>query len=286
MPKKNNYTLFKVFYIGEHYHGSQRQPKLKTIEGKLLNALHNKGYLSDEHYKDQIIHSAGRTDAGVHSRGMTFGFYNQRDVFYPIEVNTDTPEEIIVWSSGTSDLNDDNIPKVHPRYQAHQRHYKYFFLDSHHLLNPDIVQETINNLTGTHDFRNFSKFEQDKITIRTVDQIRVETIGDLWIFDFKAKSFLWNQIRKMMRVIIQIGSQQWHSEVLISLFNPHDLKYALKVEPLSPNGLIIWDVTYPSHMEFQICRKSIQKLSSHLSSWIDELILKKSLLNRVRDSFQ
>ncbi|MHA1112285.1 MAG: tRNA pseudouridine(38-40) synthase TruA [Promethearchaeota archaeon] len=286
MPEKNKYTLFKVYYFGEHYHGSQRQPKLPTIEGKLLNALNNKGYLSDEHYKDQIIHSAGRTDAGVHSRGMTYGFYTQRDVFYPIEVNTSLPEEIIIWSSGSSDLNDDNSPKVHPRYQALQRHYKYFFLDSQHVLNLDIVHETIDNLTGTHDFRNFSKFEQDKNTVRTVDQISVETVGNLWIFDFKAKSFLWNQIRKMVRVIIQIGSKQWLSEVLISLFNPRDLKYALKVEPVSPNGLILWDVTYPSHMEFQHCKKSIQKLNSHHSSWVDELKIKKSLLDRINDSFQ
>ncbi|TFG17667.1 MAG: hypothetical protein EU530_10335, partial [Promethearchaeota archaeon] len=139
---------------------------------------------------------------------------------------------------------------------------------------------------GTHNFRNFSKLEQDKNTIRTVDHIGVETIGDLWIFDFKSRSFLWNQIRKMMRVITQIGSQQWKPEVLSSLLNPDDMTYALKVEPFSPDGLILWDVTYPSQMKFEICGKSIQKLNSHLSSWIDELRLKKSLLSYIKKSFQ
>ncbi len=98
MSNKNNYILIKVFYFGEHYHGSQRQPNLQTIEGNILYALHNKGYLSDKHYEDQIIHSAGRTDAGVHSRGMTYGFYNLRENFHPIEVNLSLPEDIIIWS--------------------------------------------------------------------------------------------------------------------------------------------------------------------------------------------
>ena len=116
------YTLFKTCYFGDKYYGSQRQPELHTIEGELLRALHNKAYINDNQLKMQEIHSAGRTDAGVHARGMTYGFFNQRESFHPIEVNTVLPEDILIWSSVTIDQIDD-VMQYHPRFQARKREY-------------------------------------------------------------------------------------------------------------------------------------------------------------------
>jgi len=278
------YTLCKVFYLGENYNGSQRQPKLRTIEGELLNVLHQKQYISDDLYKNQIIHSAGRTDTGVHARAMVYGFYNQREVFYPMEVNSVLANDILIWSSCNVELVDD-LPSVHPRYQALCRQYKYFLVDSQQQLQFPLVQSTIEKLSGTHDFRNFSKLEMKTNTIRTVDSIAVEKNEYIWVFNFVAKSFLWNQIRKMMRVITHIGKKEWSMEVLDSLFDPKDRTVASKLEPMPPNGLILWDIFYPSYLEFRNCNRSVEKLKSLLMSWRDSLYTQESLLQRLHNSF-
>src|SRR5699024_9757016 len=58
-----------VSYDGTHYAGSQVQPKHRTIQGELEKALKkiHKG-------EDIRIHSAGRTDKGVHAKGQVFHF--------------------------------------------------------------------------------------------------------------------------------------------------------------------------------------------------------------------
>ena len=44
----NSKFLFKIYYIGTNeYFGSQRQPRLMTIEESILNALISKGYIQD-----------------------------------------------------------------------------------------------------------------------------------------------------------------------------------------------------------------------------------------------
>jgi len=279
------YTLFKVCYLGTQYHGSQRQPELHTIEGEILRALHSKGYIDDESYKKLQIHSAGRTDAGVHARGMAYGVYNPREVFYPIEVNTALPEDIIIWSSGLSSLKKDT-PTIHPRYQALQRQYKYFYVDSKQHLDSSLVSDVTKRLCGTHDFQNLSKYDENTNTIRTVDEINATKAGTVWVFDFKARSFLWHQIRKMMRVILNIGLHHWPLETVDSLLDPENREYSTKVEPVPPEGLILWDVLYPDSMKFQNCTKSIQRMDSLMDTWLEGIKLKQKILEEILHSFQ
>ncbi len=279
------YTLFKVWYFGTNYHGSQRQPGLHTIEGEILRALHVKGYINDEQLSKQSIHSAGRTDAGVHARSMTYGIFNQRDNFYPIEVNSSLPEDIIIWSSMLVN-NFENLMDFHPRYQASQREYRYFYLDSLKELNLKLINSSLSKLTGTHDFRNYSKLEENKNTVRTVDKIEFEQFGDLFIFKFIAKSFLWHQIRKMMRVLIQIGKSSWTKNVINSLFDPGDTLYSLKIEPVDAGGLVLWDIMYPSYIIFQDCMKSKEKLHNRLSAWIEKWKFEQTMSEYLKKSLQ
>lgn len=51
-------------YVGSYYHGWQYQEGLPTVEGSLKRALKN---LTGE---EPLLFAAGRTDAGVHSRGQ------------------------------------------------------------------------------------------------------------------------------------------------------------------------------------------------------------------------
>ncbi|MBN2156597.1 MAG: tRNA pseudouridine(38-40) synthase TruA [Candidatus Lokiarchaeota archaeon] len=285
MTIKTNYILFKTFYLGDDYYGSQRQPDLLTVEGAILKALHKKGYLSDAHYEDQIIHSAGRTDAGVHARAMTYGFFNQREDFHPMEVNTALPDTILIWSA-TKILVINEIPTIHPRFQALQRQYKFFVQDVNQKLNTSLVRRVVTQLTGTHDFRNFAKTHPNTNTIRTIDKIEFQRKQHIWEFDFQAKSFLWNQIRKMMRVILEVGKSNWSFDVVHSLLDPNNTSYATKLEPLAPEGLILWNILYPSGVKFQNCEISVQKLNNLVSTWIQYHQVRELFLKQIQSSFK
>lgn len=59
-----NYRLL-IEYDGTRYYGWQRQPNQVTVQGKL------EGVLSLMCGREVEVIGAGRTDAGVHARGMT-----------------------------------------------------------------------------------------------------------------------------------------------------------------------------------------------------------------------
>ena len=59
-----NYRLL-IEYDGTRYYGWQRQPDQNTIQGKLEAVL---AVMTGQ--ETEVI-GAGRTDAGVHARGMT-----------------------------------------------------------------------------------------------------------------------------------------------------------------------------------------------------------------------
>lgn len=59
-----NYKML-IEYDGSRYYGWQRQPGRETIQGKLEKVL------SLMCQKEVEVIGAGRTDAGVHAKGMT-----------------------------------------------------------------------------------------------------------------------------------------------------------------------------------------------------------------------
>ena len=88
-----------------------------------------------------------------------------------------------------------------------------------------------------------------------------------------------------MDVILKIGRGEWPVEFAEKLLNPFEKKISAKITPVSPSGLILWDISFPDNIKFTECEKSIFKIKTLLRNRIDKLVLKKNLYKALEYSF-
>ena len=69
------------------------------------------------------------------------------------------------------------------------------------------------------------------------------------------------------------------------LLDPLEMKISAKIKPISPSGLILWDVSFPDDIIFTECEKSITKIKILLRNRINNLTLKKNLYKSLEYSF-
>ena len=65
-------VALKIAYIGTKFHGYQRQPNYRTVEGELLKVFKETNIIEDTWKAHYSV--AGRTDKGVHSTGNVISF--------------------------------------------------------------------------------------------------------------------------------------------------------------------------------------------------------------------
>lgn len=296
------YYFLKVFYLGDNYHGSQRQPNLKTVEQHLIDALANTRYIpQDKKINYFFVNACGRTDKGVHALGSVFGFFSLKEEIHPIEINKSLPEDIRIWQyskvhdkkeltsllgdNSESSLTRENIKILskkikHPRYHAIKRIYRYFMFDWDGKMNPEFVKKTCNILTGHHNFINFSKPEEGRKTIRTIDSISFTKSDKMYLFEFTAPSFQWKQIRKMVGTILKVASGEWPLIYVERLLNPEERELAMKI-PIAPaKNLILWDVHYDD-VEWLNCSISITEMLDILKDRMIGIQTRHSILENV-----
>ena len=109
--------LMTFSYDGTNFYGYQKQPKLRTIEGELEDALTfiNGG-------KEVIVHSSGRTDRKVHAINQKAHFDLDKEIsIYKLKsaLNTYTGRDIYVKDI---EVVDDNF---HARYMVKNKIYIY-----------------------------------------------------------------------------------------------------------------------------------------------------------------
>lgn len=222
----------KIAYLGSGFHGFARQPDLPTIEGELIKALRGSGILDEP--SDAGYSIAGRTDRGVHSLGNVVAFRTESKVNVN-QINDLLPASIKVLGQASVHYG------FKPRF-ARQRHYRYLLPK-----NPfegdwdlEMMQEATRVFIGTHNFRNFSK-RRERNPIRTIDHLEVKDRGDILSFDIQGESFLWNMVRKIITVLINVGRGEIDATDIEKFLNPQEQIF---ITPVPPEGLILMDVIY------------------------------------------
>ena len=242
-----NYKLL-IEYDGTRYYGWQRQPNQNTIQGKLESVL------SAMCQKDVEVIGAGRTDGGVHARGMVANVNLDTD-FSAEEIrdylNRYLPDDIAVLEVKEAS------PRFHARYNAIRQTYCYPWFDGdvkpvfdrkyytrlEEKPDEELMRRAAEVLTGQHDFRNFCvNPRMKKSTVRCVDKILIERDGGYIRFTFHGTGFLQNMVRIMVGTLLEVGCGRMTVEqVREVLKNPE----RQKAGPTAPaQGLCLMSVDY------------------------------------------
>ena len=246
---KRNFKL-TVAYDGTRYHGWEHKEGRDTVQGKLTQVL--------RHLSSEPVHviGAGRTDAGVHAKGMVANVFlvcgNTAEEIKDY-VNQYLPEDIVVR----------NVQEVgerfHARYNATGKTYRYALyngaekplFDRKYVwkidgrLDVDRMKNAAKILMGTHDFAGFCKNPQKrKSTVRTVDRIEIVKKGDYVTLTFHGDGFLHHMVRIMTGTLVEVGLSKRTPEQVQRALEEKDRQLAGVTAPAQ--GLCLMQTDYPA----------------------------------------
>lgn len=242
-----NYRLL-IEYDGTRYYGWQRQSARSTIQGKL------EAVLAVLNGKETEVIGAGRTDAGVHAKGMTASVCLETTLT-PEEIrdylNRYLPDDIAVREVKEAS------PRFHARYNAIGKTYCYtcydgevkpvfdrrFYTRLEEKPDLDRMRRAAEILTGEHDFRNFcANPRMKKSTVRKVDRIDIEREDGYLRFTFHGTGFLQNMVRIMVGTLLEVGCGRMEPEQIQKALTCRE---RCKAGPTVPaQGLCLMSVDY------------------------------------------
>ena len=284
-------TALKIGYIGTNFHGFQRQPDLRTVEEELIYHLRKLGYIDD--LKKSRFRIAGRTDAGVHSLGNVISFQSEKEVRVN-EINNSLPDDIQILAKAPVRY------AFKPRY-AQMRHYRYLLFQD---LEINKLQECAELFKGTHNFTNFTKRFQ-KTTTRTIEDIVItkvdlndyhkkefpnlhDTISPIFV-DIYGESFLWNMVRKMMRVFVDVAIGKMDLEEVQKLLNPGEEEPRANIKVMEAEYLILMDIQYDGikfTYDDYACERFRRDLVDSLMDLQKRYAIRESIIKSLNDLYQ
>ncbi len=205
---------------------------------------------------DSKIRFASRTDRGVGAINQVISFFTNKKPIIQ-EINSYLPDTI-------RSLGFIEVPAgFHPRKDAILRTYSYFLCVGHGLDLP-IMRKTLNLLTGKHDFLNFAKKDPKKEK-KTIKDIRTADIFELnnntYQIRISSKSFLWQQVRRIIGHLIDVSSGKCDNQYTLRLLKNEPINF--KPSPVPPQYLILEKVHYGS-VKFDYDEKSLISFSHTL----------------------
>lgn len=237
-----------IEYDGTGYCGWQLQPNGLTVQQVMEEAL---AQLLGEHVR---LTSSGRTDAGVHARGMVACFRTSRTL--PPKAYTEglaafLPRDIAVRSA-------EEVPEsFHPRFDAVGKHYRYTILSSRSRsplnrlytwqvkepLDLELMGRGGEHFIGEHDFAAFRGYNcSAKTTVRTIHSLEVTRQGEFVVIDVKGSGFLKNMVRIMVGTLAEVGRGKLLPEDIPALLSGGSRPDAGATAP--PQGLCLVEVYY------------------------------------------
>jgi tRNA pseudouridine38-40 synthase len=240
-----------IEFDGKGFFGWQRQDEGFSVQQVLEEAIFK---MTDG--QEVRLHAAGRTDSGVHAKGMVAHVDLEKE-FTPLAVRNainalSRPHKVVILKA------EKVTDEFHARFSAITRRYRYVICNrpvplmigsdyAWHVgkrLDIEKMQIAANCLIGLHDYSAFRAIKcQAKTAIRSIDTLVVSREGDYVYVDVEARSFLHHQIRNITGTLKKIGEGKWPVECMQEILNSKD---RTKAGPTAPaDGLFFMSVDYP-----------------------------------------
>lgn len=200
------------------------------------------------------ITSSGRTDAGVHARGMVAHFRTERELpmsAYREGLNGLLPADIAVRAA--VEAADD----FHARFDARGKWYRYslhtapvrsplaarFSWYVPRPLDEERMRQGAEMLVGRHDFAAFRTSGCDALTtVREMRSVELVREGELLHIDVRGTAFLRNMVRIMAGTLVEIGWGKLSLDELAGLLRGEPGLRSGRTAP--PQGLCLMEVRY------------------------------------------
>ena len=249
-------TRFQLIleFDGGPFMGLQRQAHGPSVQQSVEEAVHA---ITGE---TVVMHSAGRTDAGVHALAMS----SHVDVAKEIEpfrlmeaLNARLRPDPIAVKECRIVPND-----WHARFSCVGRSYLYRIVNRRapltlergrawqipQQLDAEAMHRAAQALVGSHDFTTFrSAHCQARSPVKTLDHISVRCIddglgGEHVVLETGARSFLHHQVRSFVGSLKHVGEGRWPEERIAEVLAARD-RQALGLNA-PPEGLYFVTATY------------------------------------------
>ncbi|KRM19751.1 trna pseudouridine synthase a [Ligilactobacillus hayakitensis DSM 18933 = JCM 14209] len=239
-------------YDGTNFAGFQAQPNQRTVQSVLEKAVNKMSKLDDY----ITVHGSGRTDSGVHALGQVvhFDFPHEMSANGMLRgLNSMLPLDCEVKACEIVDKD------FHSRFTTHGKRYMYRvargeFVNpfkrnytGHYKFKLDVerIKQAMPDVEGTHDYSSFvASGSHVKSHVRTIYEatVREDKENDEIIFEFFGNGFLYNQVRIMVAVLLEIGNGRRDIHDFLRLYEVKDRNEARQTAPAS--GLYLKEVYY------------------------------------------
>ena len=243
-----NYKMLLAF-DGTRYFGWERQQNTDmTIQGKLESVLEKMTGAPVE------LIGCGRTDAGVHAKGMVANAKLETEMS-PQEIcaymNHYLPEDISVREVSIAS------ERFHSRYNATGKTYCYtcyvgeynpvfdrkYVYAIEQQLDIERMRKAAEYLMGEHDFASFcANKKMKKSTVRIVDKIDIARKGEYLYLTFHGNGFLHHMVRILTGTLFEVGLGKRTPESMSELLEAKNRALAGVTAPAQ--GLCLVKVDY------------------------------------------
>lgn len=213
-----------VEYDGTKFSGWQVLPKGRTVQGVLLEALRE---VTGE--SELSLYGAGRTDAGVHALGQVASFRTKKAL--AVDRVLGKLEQLLPADVAVRDVRL-AAPGFHARHDATGRAYRYQLAVRRSAfgkrttwwvgepLDLEAMAKAASFFVGRHDFAAFTKRgKEQKTTLVEVEEVLVVPKGAFVLIRVVASHFLWNQMRRMVGVLVSVGRGELEPDVISDLLS-------------------------------------------------------------------
>ena len=235
-----------IEFDGTNFVGWQTQAEGRSVQETIARVL-------EQVLQEPInLIGSGRTDSGVHARGMVASFTTNASLgsgSVLSSLNGLLPEDVLIHSV-------EEMPEAfHARFDAKERMYKYYIALRptaigrmyewylRYSLNVRAMNEAAETLLGEHDFTSFCKYDPSvKSYISSIIISRWIEQPTHLVFEIRANRFLHGMVRGLVGTMIDVGRGYTPTAEFAHILAAKDRREAGMAAP--PHGLFLEEVVY------------------------------------------